>query len=88
MFLARYGGDEFIIVAKLVNPFEIKKFEQNIINEIEKNAQPANNEYHLTVTMGISRYSKNDTVDDLIKRADKVLYENKRKRDELTGNNR
>ena len=80
IFVARYGGDEFIIVAKLVNPTSIIALQKKILDEIKENAQPPNNEYLLTVTLGVSKYFKGESVEDIIKRADDNLYENKQKK--------
>lgn len=73
-FCARFGGDEFVLVKKLketqafVVPDELKKFveEKNIL---------VNNEHRLTASMGYTKFNRSDyTVNEMIKRADKEMY--------------
>jgi diguanylate cyclase (GGDEF)-like protein len=79
--VARYGGEEFIVCyLNAYNPAEVaaiaerfrKKVEDYIV-EVEE-TQPGGK---LTVSMGISLLSRNKTLDDLIREANKGLYESK-----------
>ena len=83
-FICRYGGDEFIVISD-VPMVEILDFEKNIEHELEL----MNDNSSCKVLVSIGRYTHMTTddpisVNELIFRADGVLYEkkgkNKRKR--------
>lgn len=83
-FLARYGGEEFAIVlpgASLKNG--LKKAEQicQLIAATRYAASYNQTEVHLSVTVsiGISAFKKGDTPGSMIERADKALYDAKRR---------
>jgi len=68
----RWGGEEFVIVC-LETSFEgTLKVAENLRKSVE------NNEFSTigkkTISLGITEYKKDDTVDSLIKRADDALY--------------
>lgn len=82
-FCARYGGDEFAIVQKLsVNkPFTVP-------NDLPKFAESKNilidNTHKLSASIGYTKYNRTDnSVDDMIKRADKEMYRVKMQRDSV-----
>jgi diguanylate cyclase (GGDEF)-like protein len=82
--IARYGGEEFIIL--LVGCDEKKAFmiaEEKIRKEVEKLYFKDNhgNEIHFTVSAGVS--SKGDTLEEMIKNADAMLYKAKEKRNRV-----
>jgi diguanylate cyclase (GGDEF)-like protein len=71
---ARWGGEEFVLVLNvgLEKGFEIaenlrKYIEVETFNEVEG----------LTCSFGVTEYKEKDTLNSLIKRADKALYEAK-----------
>lgn len=77
-FLARYGGDEFIIVGEIKSEEDVKKLiakiesEEKILNEV------SHNPYKISLSIGYS--IKNNThldVADLIKDADTKMYKEK-----------
>ena len=79
----RIGGDEFAVIIqnedykqcdKLIKVFEIKS------EEINKAAQNKWSEVHASI--GLAKYDKDKdkTVDDVINRADKLMYEYKRRK--------
>lgn len=71
----RYGGEEFILIATSLEDNHMDKILQRIRNNIEKKRYHVNNEYiHITVSIGVARYEKGDTGNDLIDKADKALY--------------
>lgn len=73
--LARYGGDEFVIIAELENREEAMGFAKKCLKEIRKpvvvNGQP----YYITASLGISQFP-NDGIEEeeLIKRAEMSMY--------------
>jgi len=74
----RYGGEEFIIVLNRVALDEAEKTVARFIQETdESKLLYKGKNIHLTISAGITKYKKGDTVDSLIERADKALYEAK-----------
>lgn len=78
--VARYGGDEFVVLGKFQSQEEIKKLCVKIHETLKDLNEKAKAPYNLTVTIGVARYySQIRTVREFIARADKKLYEEKRK---------
>lgn len=78
-FLARFGGDEFIIVGKVISDDTIEKLISNIHQEEELANKNANCSYEIILSIGYA--IKKDThvsVDDLIEEADVNMYMNKK----------
>ncbi|QKJ24539.1 diguanylate cyclase [Poseidonibacter lekithochrous] len=81
---ARWGGEEFILLFFECTKEDAKNKADFLRKEIEKT-------YHetagrITVSIGISQYQENDSMDDLFKKADDALYrakENGRNRVEI-----
>lgn len=90
-FVARYGGDEFIILFPEINYEDslqackrVKKsvIENLRIKEIIKEILGITNvkipkEHEITLSIGMSRYRKGTTMDELINEADNALYMSK-----------
>lgn len=82
--VSRYGGEEFIVL--LIGCDEKKAFmiaENKIRKEVEKLSFEDSNkkEIHFTVSAGVS--SRGDTLDEMIKNADNMLYKAKEKRNRV-----
>ena len=81
---ARWGGEEFIILFKETAIEEAKIISQKLKDEIQKlQHQTAGS---ITVSIGITQYTKDDTSDSIFKRCDEALYigkENGRNRIEV-----
>lgn len=78
-FLARFGGDEFVIVGKVTSDDTIEKLINNIHKEEELANKNANCPYEIILSIGYA--IKKDThvsVDDLIEEADVNMYINKK----------
>ncbi|MGM0379811.1 MAG: GGDEF domain-containing protein [Bacillota bacterium] len=73
-FLIRWGGEEFIILLEIDKEKGIKKAED--IRKLIENHN-FNENYNITISIGISKYSDSDLLDDLVNRADKRLYKAK-----------
>ncbi|MBW9259061.1 MAG: diguanylate cyclase [Candidatus Thiodiazotropha sp. (ex. Lucinisca nassula)] len=78
---ARWGGEEFIIVLPKTDIIEGANLAERIRRQVEDINFPAIN--HLTISIGVTAFQKNDTHASIIKRADDALYEAKN-----TGRNR
>ena len=73
----RYGGEEFIIILPDTNKLNAihlaEKLNQIVSKIIFKELENKN----ITISIGVSTYIQNDTIDSLIKRADDGLYKAK-----------
>ena len=79
MFI-RYGGEEFVILFPNTLFKDVITIAQKIRKVVEKLPIKIPKEtLHITISIGVSEFSKDDeTIFDVIKRADKKLYEAKR----------
>lgn len=78
-FLARYGGDEFIIVLKHLSRTEMSQVARRILNEFTLPIKHTGNELYVTPSIGISVFSgKGDDADALIRYADIAMYHAKK----------
>lgn len=76
--LARWGGDEFVIVLPNIDKKETKNVCKKIIQNIEKPYQASNIDHQLSVSASIgASFYPNDkvTLEELIKTADKAMYQ-------------
>jgi diguanylate cyclase (GGDEF)-like protein len=80
-WLARWGGDEFVLVLHDASPFASTELVlQRIVSDLKDRSVrlPQGNELVSTVTVGACRYSGKGGIQDLLAGADKVMYEAKR----------
>jgi diguanylate cyclase (GGDEF)-like protein len=80
-WLARWGGDEFIVVLRDANPFaHTEAVLQRIVRDLKDSPLrlPQGRELVLTVTVGASRYSGEKDLRELLAKADEAMYEAKR----------
>ncbi len=78
-YTARWGGEEFVVIAKIEDDID------NTFNKIDNIRQKIENFDFLydnkilksTVTIGIAEYEEGFSLDDWIDKADKLLYEGK-----------
>ena len=73
----RIGGDEFVVIAENEDYKNIKKLEKLFTTVIE---QTKEDEIQVTAAIGIAKFDNNidNNVEDVFKRADKLMYENKK----------
>jgi len=78
---ARIGGDEFIIVLSCIPDISIvERIASNLIKQIEQSIDIKNGEARISVSIGIALYPDNGAdVDELIRAADKAMYQVKSK---------
>jgi len=79
MFI-RYGGEEFVILFPHTFFKDVITIAQKIRRTVEVlKIKTPEKFFHITISIGVSEFSKDDeTIFDVIKRADKKLYEAKR----------
>jgi diguanylate cyclase len=73
--LARYGGEEFIIVMNNTDIKEAEGCAERVRKTVEKLKFPGfPDSFSITVSIGITGYKNNETIEQLISRADSALY--------------
>ncbi len=76
--VARYGGEEMIVLLRGVGIKEALVVADKLRKNIEAHTiKDEKNTYQVTVSLGVSIFRQNDTVDSVIKRADDGLYKSK-----------
>jgi len=76
--LARYGGDEFIIILPELDKNQAKKLAEKLCDVISKTTLPAKKrvrKVNLTISLGIASFPSDGTQEEtLLKKADEALY--------------
>jgi diguanylate cyclase (GGDEF)-like protein len=80
IFLARYGGDEFILIAHPADENELNTLIENIRLSIIEKCEKENKPYRMQVGIGLDKLNKEeqDAFSKALKRADDKMYENKK----------
>ena len=76
-FIARMGGDEFIIVGERTKIKEIENLISTINNAAAEYNEQKISEYRLMPSQGYSVFKKGDTVDSFLVAADQAMYKKK-----------
>ncbi|MBF7074373.1 diguanylate cyclase [Glaciecola sp. MH2013] len=71
--LARWGGEEFLILLQNTDVSDAELVVQNIREMIEE-VLSNEIERHVSVTIGLAQYRDNETIEQCISRADEALY--------------
>ncbi len=80
-WLARWGGDEFVLALRDASPFaQTEALLQRIVKDLKNSPVrlPQGEELTLSVTVGASRYSGEEDLRELLSKADEAMYEAKR----------
>ena len=75
-FLARYGGDEFIIIASSEKEFDVDGLVKNLEDAV-KETHTKTKGYQISVSIGYSRVHDNESILAVINSADEKMYKNK-----------
>jgi diguanylate cyclase (GGDEF)-like protein len=80
--IARFGGDEFTIIAIDATSEDMRVLKNNLQNNVDKYNQGVKKPYQIHISMGVALYEKSEdpTLERLISLADNDLYDQKRKR--------
>ena len=77
-FIARFGGEEFVALMPETSCEEAKIVAEKLRKKIENSPFNFKKEpVQITISFGISEFSKGDTANDVFERADKALYKAK-----------
>jgi diguanylate cyclase (GGDEF)-like protein len=82
MFLARYGGDEFVIVYRTANLDEALQYIEGIYSELNSLIiEISDYKFNLSISMGLSYTALGEyqLFEDLFREADEALYRSKQK---------
>lgn len=73
-YLARYGGDEFMVVAEAENIEEIQALCEEIQNQLDYFSTWSEKKYQMSLSIGIAEWQEDMKQKDLIEAADQTLY--------------
>ncbi len=77
-YLARYGGDEFIVVAEAENPAEIDMLCEEIQKKLDYYNTWSEQHYQMSISIGVAEWTDGMNQKTLIEAADQVLYQVKK----------
>lgn len=73
--ICRFGGDEFIVITKLEHqPYTITQLTNSISTRFKEPFVINNEEYTLSVSIGIAQYKNGDRLESIIKQSDGAMY--------------
>lgn len=80
--VARLGGDEFVVLAPNVSDWEMEGILERLNENLRSYNEEANHPWALGLSIGALRIDPREeaTIEEQIERADKAMYENKRKK--------
>jgi diguanylate cyclase (GGDEF)-like protein len=80
--VARIGGDEFAVLLEKAVERDVKMPLERLKKNFNLHNEKATRQYHLSMSIGMSLYNPNtdSAFGDLLKQADKAMYEEKRKK--------
>lgn len=79
-FVARYGGDEFVIVCRRHSEAEVEALKQEILSAVSKLNDEGTLPYTLTLSVGSAKFDTSKSNDEIFAEADKKLYSIKSER--------
>lgn len=79
-FVARYGGDEFVIVCRRRNEFEVEALKNEILKTVSQMNEQGELPYNLSLSVGSAKFDTSKSNDEIFAEADKKLYSIKSER--------
>ncbi len=80
-FVARWGGDEFIVILPYTNKENAKVVAGRILDEVKK--IPPILGRNLSLSIGIGQWQANENPEELFNKVDEVLYQAKNSKDKI-----
>ncbi len=80
LITGRYGGDEFIAACHAPDTTAVDAIYHGLERMLEHAAEESGGRYPLRVSLGYAKAQPNENVQDLLRRADAALYQEKRRR--------
>lgn len=84
-FIARYAGDEFVIIVKLNKNQSIDDYVHSLQKDVENLKKLIDADYSLDYSLGYTKYVNKETYKDFLNRMDSRMYFEKIKRNLLIG---
>jgi diguanylate cyclase (GGDEF)-like protein/PAS domain S-box-containing protein len=80
--IARLGGDEFVLLASVGADESAESLTERLQQKIDLANSQRNRLYDLSISIGVAHYDPDEacTIEELMGRADRVMYEEKRKK--------
>jgi diguanylate cyclase (GGDEF)-like protein/PAS domain S-box-containing protein len=80
--LARLGGDEFVVLAAIGPEESTESLSARLQEKFSASNSTRNHSYDLSVSVGLARFDseEGDSIEDLMARADRAMYEDKRRK--------
>jgi diguanylate cyclase (GGDEF)-like protein/PAS domain S-box-containing protein len=80
--IARLGGDEFVLLASMGADESAESLTERLQQKIDLANAQRNRLYDLSISIGVAHYDPDEacTIEELMGRADRVMYEEKRKK--------
>lgn len=78
-YLGRYGGEEFVIILPATGVDHAEAFAERLRQIMEKSKFDPLPQGRVTISCGVAEYRPPESVDDLMARADKAMFEAKKK---------
>jgi diguanylate cyclase (GGDEF)-like protein/PAS domain S-box-containing protein len=73
-FVARHGGDEFVVVARTENDRDLEKLSQRLVRAIEHPTELSVGSIRLSASVGLARPYPEDTPETILARADTAMF--------------
>jgi diguanylate cyclase (GGDEF)-like protein/PAS domain S-box-containing protein len=73
-FVARYGGDEFVVVARTDNDQDLEKLSERLVRAIEHPTELSVGSIRLSASVGLAHPYPHDTPETILDRADTAMY--------------
>jgi diguanylate cyclase (GGDEF)-like protein len=80
-FVARYGGDEFVVLIEDVpSPEEVARIAQRIGDDLQAPLVLGESRFEISASVGVAIGHELSTAEELFEEADRAMYRAKRKR--------
>ncbi len=75
--ITRYGGEEFVLILQYISMEMLFQVCDRLREKVENNLRIPGSDHKITVSLGATFATKKDTKEQLIERADKLMYKSK-----------